>query len=158
MYISQVPRPHLSRGKRSDEPSWISWAYCSIVLVTMVFQHQEMQLSPHRNVQQEQRSLTIRWTAWIVFQPFSCFTKHGLHTYTLPPPRWAHIDKKTGSRLVGQQRRLPKPSIGTHRQGWAANGMYTVHFLTTFSLPIWVAMITACTLTQKPCDLFTGIN
>ena len=58
----------------------------------------------------------------MVLQPFSSFAEHGLHTYTLPPPRWAHVDnQKMESRPNGQWRRLQKPSIGTHEQGWAAN-------------------------------------
>ena len=54
---------------------------------------------------------------------FSSFAEHGLHAYTLPPPRWAHLDsqKKTGSRLIGRWRRLRKPSMGSCGQGWAAN-------------------------------------
>jgi len=37
-----------------------------IVLVVKAFQRQETQFSLHRNTQQEQKSLTICWTAWIV--------------------------------------------------------------------------------------------
>ena len=78
----------------------------SIVLVVKVFQRQETQLSPHRNMQQEQRLLRICWTAWIVLpwvlqcmlsmvlQPFSSFAEHGLHTYTLPPPQLALVDSQ----------------------------------------------------------------
>ena len=48
-----------------------------IVVVVKAFQHQETLLSPHRNMQQEQRLLTICWTAWIVlpwvlYYPWSC--------------------------------------------------------------------------------------
>jgi len=59
----------------------------------------------------------------IVLQPFSSFTEHGLHVYTLPPPWWTHIDSQTtGSRLImGQRMTLQKPSMGTHGQGWVAN-------------------------------------
>jgi len=84
-------------------------------------------------------------------QPFSSFAKHGLHTYTLPPPWWAHVDcQKMGSRLVGQWRRLQKPSMGTRMQGWVANGTQYI-----FS-PKISSHDHACTLTQKPRNSFTG--
>ena len=49
----------------------------SIVLVVKAFQRQEMHFSSHRNMQQEQRSLTIRWMAWIVL-PWVLYIIHGL--------------------------------------------------------------------------------
>ena len=52
-----------------------------IVLVVKAFQCQETQLSRYRNMQQEQRSLTICWMTWMVLQPFSSFAKHGLHGF-----------------------------------------------------------------------------
>ena len=40
----------------------------------------------------------------MVLQPFSSFAEHGLHTYTLPPPRWAHVDnQKMESRPMGSE-------------------------------------------------------
>jgi len=54
---------------------------------------------------------------FMVLQHFSSFAEHGLHAYTLPPPRWAYVDsQKTGSRLVGRRRRLQKPSVGARWQ------------------------------------------
>ena len=103
----------------------------SIALVVKAFQRLETQLSPHGNMQQEQSSLAICWTAWIVLQPFS-----SLHAYTLPPRRWTHVDRqKTGSRLVGRRRRLRKPSMGTR---WRSGDRQMVR---STSLPEWVAMI-----------------
>ena len=111
------------------------WSYFlqSIVLVVKAFQHQETHFSPHRNMQQEQRSLTICWTAWIVlplvlYYPWSCslFPASQSMPYTLTLSlhhnAWAHVDShKMGSRLVGWRRRLKKPSMGTCGQGWVAN-------------------------------------
>ena len=102
---------------------------CLIVHVVKAFQHQETQFSPHRNMHQEQKSLTICWTAWIVlpwvqYYPWSCslFPASQSMAYTLPLPRWAYVDsQKMGSRLIWRRRTLPKPSMGTHGQGWVAN-------------------------------------
>ena len=95
-------------------------------------------------------SLTIWWMAWIVLQPFSSFAKQGLHAYTLPPPQCAHVDcQKPGSRLVGRQRGLQTPSIGTCRQGWAANG-------TQYISPEMNSHLYSDTVTREPCVLFTG--
>jgi len=41
--------------------------------------------APHGNMQQEQRSLTICWMAWIVLQPFSSFAKHSFNTRVHSP-------------------------------------------------------------------------
>ena len=101
----------------------------SIVLVVKAFQRQETQFSPHRNMQQEQRSLTICWTTWIVllwvlYYLWSCSLFPALQStaYTLPSTMMgSRRQPKKGSRLVGWRRRLQKPSMGTHGQGWAAN-------------------------------------
>ena len=114
------------------------------------FQRQETLSSHLRNVQQEQRSLTICWLTWMVFQPFPSFARDSLPAYTLPPPRWAHVDcQKAGNRLIERWRRLQKPSMGTCGQGWAANS-------TQYISPEMSSHDCACTLTQKPCNLFTG--
>ena len=82
----------------------------SIVLVVKAFQLQEMQFSPNRTMQQEQRSLTICWTPWIVlpwvlYYPWSCSLFPASHSmaYTLPPPRWAHVDSHDYTFLSGLQ-------------------------------------------------------
>jgi len=100
-----------------------------ILLVVKAFQRQETQFSPPRNMQQEQKSLTIYWTAWIVLPwtmgttcILSSFTEHSF-IHSPSTTIWARVDsQKTGSRLE-RQRRLQKPStcMGTHEQWWAAN-------------------------------------
>jgi len=103
---------------------------------------------PHRNLQQEQRSLMICWRAWIVLPwvlhvyfefifhglaALSSFAERGLHAYTLPPPQWAHIDRqKTGSRLIGQWKGLVWVLAGRGER-------QMVH--STSSLLKWVAVI-----------------
>ena len=115
--------------------SWSDFLH-SIVLVVKAFQCQKMQLSHHRNMQQEQRSLTTCWMTWMVLHPFSSFTKHGLHAYTLPPPWWAHIDcQKMGRRLIRWQRRLKSLlRVSAGRNEWQI-----IH--STSSLLKWVAII-----------------
>jgi len=100
-----------------------------IVLVVKAFQRQEKQFSPRKNMQQEQRSLldgmnrlAMGTILSMVLQSFSSFAEHSLHAYTLPSTAMgSRRQPKTGSRLVGQRRRLQKPSMGTRGQGWAAN-------------------------------------
>ena len=53
----------------------------------------------------------------MVLQPFASFAELGLHGYTLPSPRWAHIDSQKRETLVGRRRRLQKPSMVTRGQG-----------------------------------------
>ena len=65
---------------RCDNNFWSDFLHL-IVLVVKVFQCQETQLSRHRNMQQEQRLLTICRTTWMVLQPCSSFAKHGLHGF-----------------------------------------------------------------------------
>jgi len=65
------------------------------------FERQETLSSHHRNMEQEQRSLTICWMTWMVLQPFPRFARDSLPAYTFRPPRWAHVDcQKMGSRLI----------------------------------------------------------
>ena len=67
----------------------------------------------------------------------SSFTEHGLHAYTLPPPRWAHVDcQKREADLLGVEGGwLQKPSmVLASRDEWQI-----VH--STSSLLNWATMI-----------------
>jgi len=46
-FSNLVLRPHLSRGKRSGEPSWISWAYYWNVVRTNEMQYRQLLRSTH---------------------------------------------------------------------------------------------------------------
>ena len=77
-------------------------ATTSEVQVTKAFQHQEMHLSTHKepaartevayDLLDGMNRLAMGTILSMVLQPFSSLAEHDLHTYTLPPPRWAHVD------------------------------------------------------------------
>ena len=178
---SLVPRPHLSQGKRSGEPSRISFAYYRNVvrtneiaiitkntlysqapmhkgarlfstfsfwldkwmlhcgdkcwndflhLIMLVFKNQEMQLSPHKNMQREPRSLTICWIhGWHVsscsFFPASKSTAY-MHTICR-----AHVDcQKRESDSLNSEGDL-KCLLCYPRAG-VSGRWYIVHLLSQF--------------------------
>ena len=106
-----------------DDNLWSNFLR-SIVLVMKAFQHQETQLSPHRNIQQEQRLLAICWMAWIVllwvlYYPWSCslfqLRRTWLtHLHSPSTTMGSRRQPKNGKQTHGQWRRLQKPSMGTH--------------------------------------------
>ena len=71
---------------------------------------------------------------------FSSFAEHGLHTYTLPPPRWAHIDSpKNGKQTRWAAKEASKAFYGYLRAGVRGKSD-TVHLLSWNEWP-WSCLI-----------------
>ena len=102
----------LDKGTLRCGNNFWSTFLCSIVLFVKAFQCQETQFSPNRNMKQEQRSLTICWTAWhdgmnrlamgtilsMVLQPFTSFAEHGLHSPSTT--MGSHRQSKNGKQTL----------------------------------------------------------